>query len=193
MDSPMVKVTKAVAEANAAQVLKAAGQVMRAEGTGAATMAAIAAKADLTHGAVYRHFSNKDELAAAAISADFDKIVALLENIGRQGGSAATYINTYLAKDHRDHFDWGCPIAPLASEIHRDAPVVQQSFSNGLQRNIAALLAVMGPDKKRDDAIVVLAALSGAMAMARAARDTAPELSQDILAATRNMLLRLTP
>jgi TetR/AcrR family transcriptional regulator, transcriptional repressor for nem operon len=193
MDNPMVKVTKAVAEANAAEVLKAAGQVMRAEGTGAATMAAIAAKANLTHGAVYRHFSNKDELAAAAISADFDKIVVLLENIGRQGGNAATYINTYLGDDHRDHFDWGCPIAPLASEIHRDGSVVQQSFSNGLQRNIAALLAVMGPDKKRDDAIVVLAALSGAMAMARAVRDTAPELSQDVLTATRKMLLGPTP
>ena len=187
----MVKVTKAVAAANAAEVLKAAGQVMRAQGTEAATMATIAAKAKLTHGAVYRHFNTKDDLAVSAITADFDRIVALLDGIAQQGGGAGTYIETYLGTDHRDHFDWGCPIAPLASEIHRDAPAVQQAFTEGLERNIDALLKVMGPDKTRDDAIVILAALSGAMAMARAARQTAPQLSQDILTATRHMLLQL--
>ena len=187
----MVKVTKAVAAANAAEVLKAAGQVMRAQGTGAATMAAIAAKASLTHGAVYRHFSNKDDLAAAAITADFDRIVALLEGIATQGGGADDYIKTYLGTDHRDHFDWGCPIAPLASEIHRNAAPVQQAFTEGLERNIDALLSIMGADKTRGDAIVILSALSGAMAMARATRQTAPELSDHILAATRQMLRHL--
>jgi TetR/AcrR family transcriptional regulator, transcriptional repressor for nem operon len=92
----MVKVTKAVAAANAADVLKAAGQVMRAEGTGAATMANIAAKAGLTHGAVYRHFDNKDTLAAAAITADFDRIVTLLQGIALKGGGASSYAKTYL-------------------------------------------------------------------------------------------------
>jgi TetR/AcrR family transcriptional regulator, transcriptional repressor for nem operon len=187
----MVKVTKAVAAANAAEVLKAAGQVIRAQGTEAATMANIAAKAKLTHGAVYRHFNNKDDLAAAAITADFDRIVALLNGIGQQGGGAGAYIDAYLGTDHRDYFDWGCPIAPLASEIHRDALAVQQAFTEGLERNIDALLKVMAPDKTRGDAVVILAALSGAMAMARASRQTAPELSQDILSSARLMLHRL--
>jgi TetR/AcrR family transcriptional regulator, transcriptional repressor for nem operon len=187
----IVKVTQTVKHANAAEVLKAAGRVMRAKGTGAATMANIAAQANLTHGAVYRHFNNKDDLAAAAIKADFDKIIALLEGIKKQGGDATVYINAYLATDHRDYFIWGCPIAPLASEIHRDAKVIQQSFNEGLQRNISALLAVLGPEKTREDAIAILAALSGALAIARAARQTTPELSEEILAATREMALRI--
>ena len=47
---------------------------MRAQGTGAATMANIAAKAKLTHGAVYRHFSNKDDLAAKEREAILQRI-----------------------------------------------------------------------------------------------------------------------
>jgi TetR/AcrR family transcriptional regulator, transcriptional repressor for nem operon len=187
----ILKVTQAVKHANAAEVLKAAGQVIRAKGTGAATMANIAAQANLTHGAVYRHFKNKEDLAAAAIKADFDRIITLLEGIKLQGGDASIYINAYLATDHRDYFVWGCPIAPLASEIHRDASVIQQSFNEGLQRNISALLAVLGPQKTREDAISILAALSGALAMARAARQTTPELSEEILASTREMVLRI--
>jgi TetR/AcrR family transcriptional regulator, transcriptional repressor for nem operon len=191
MDGKMVKVTKAVAATNAADVLKAAGQVMRAEGTGAATMASIAAKAGLTHGAVYRHFSNKDALAAAAITADFDRIILLLEGIAQKGGGAASYANTYLTPGHRDHFDWGCPLAPLASEIHRDDPRVQAAFCEGLNRNIEALADCMGAGERmqqRKSAIVMLAALSGAMAMARATRQCDPHLSRDIMTATRDMV-----
>lgn len=190
----MVKVTKAVSAANAADVLKAAGQVMRAEGTGAATMANIAAKAGLTHGAVYRHFDNKDALAAAAITAEFDRIVTLLQGIASKGGGAATYAKTYLTKGHRDHFDWGCPIAPLASEIHRDEAQVQAAFCEGLKRNIDALVACMGDGKtpeQRKSAIVVLAALSGAMAMARATAQYDAQLSEEIMTATYDMLTKL--
>jgi TetR/AcrR family transcriptional regulator, transcriptional repressor for nem operon len=196
MDAKMVKVTKAVSAANAADVLKAAGQVMRAEGTGAATMANIAAKAGLTHGAVYRHFDNKDALAAAAISADFDHIVTLLQGIARKGGGASSYARTYLTMGHRDHFDWGCPIAPLASEIHRDEVQIQTAFCEGLNRNIDALADCMGDQKReerRRSATVVLAALSGSMAMARATKQCDPQLSAEIMTATAAMIESFAP
>jgi TetR/AcrR family transcriptional regulator, transcriptional repressor for nem operon len=187
----MVKVTKAVSAANATDVLKAAGQVMRAEGTGAATMASIAAKAGLTHGAVYRHFHNKHALAAAAITADFDRIVTLLQGIALKGGGVASYAKTYLTTGHRDHFDWGCPIAPLASEIHRDEAQVQVAFCEGLNRHIDALMACMSDEKtpeQRRSAIAALAALSGALAMARATKQCDPKLSEEIMTATAAMI-----
>ena len=187
----MVKVSKAVSAANAAEVVKAAGKVMRQVGTGAATMAAIAEKASLTHGAIYRHFDNKDELAAAAITADFDKILHLLAGLRQKGGGVRGYIATYLDVGHRDHFEWGCPVASLAAEIHRDAQPVQAAFCAGLRKNIDAVSASMNAAATEDEAIFVLAALSGALAMARACSQADPKLSNAILSAVRNKLQQL--
>ncbi len=187
-----MKVSKEVAAGNAVEVLKAASHVMRSEGIAAASMGAIAARAGLTHGAIYRHFNNKDELAASAIMADFDKIVILLQDLLLEGGGAASYIKTYLTRGHRDRFEWGCPVAPLAAEIQRDAPLVQAAFCDGLQRNIAALATCVKAgtkEERRKTAIVVLATLSGAMAMARATRERDPRLSLDILNDAREALM----
>jgi TetR/AcrR family transcriptional repressor of nem operon len=172
--------------------LKATGQMMRAQGVSVATVANIAAEAGLTHGAIYRHFPSKDELAAAAISADFDTIVALLDQIAAQGGGLADYYRAYLATDHRDHFVWGCPVAPLAAEIGRTAQPIRVAFAEGLARNLDAIANLSGIADKaeaRGYAISALATLSGAMAMARAMRACDPEISQQILDQTLKTLL----
>ena len=188
----MVKVTKDVALQNRESLLQAAGQTLRAEGVQAATVAAIAGKVGLTHGAIYRQFESKDALAAAAITADFDRILAVLERIDRAGGGLAAYFRTYLAPDHRDHFVWGCPVAPLAAEMGRAAEPVQAAFAAGLHRNleaIARLSRIADPAQAKDFAIFALAMLSGAMAMARATRGCDPETSTAILEAALRALL----
>jgi TetR/AcrR family transcriptional repressor of nem operon len=180
----MVKVTKEAAQQNHLGLLRATGQTMREHGVSVATVANIAAHAGLTHGAIYRHFPSKDELAAAAITADFDTIIALLTQIGAQGGSLADYYRAYLATDHRDHFVWGCPVAPLAAEIGRTAQPVKAAFAEGLARNLDAIADLSGIADKaeaRDYAISALATLSGAMAMARATRTCDPQTSQQVL------------
>jgi|LauGreDrversion4_2_1035121.scaffolds.fasta_scaffold35795_4 TetR/AcrR family transcriptional repressor of nem operon len=188
----MVKVTKDVALQNRESLLQATGQKMRAEGVQAATVAAIAGQVGLTHGAIYRHFESKDALAAAAITADFDKIVGMLDGIREKGGVLGDYFRAYLAADHRDYFVWGCPVAPLAAEVGRTTAPVQAAFAAGLQRNIAAIAALSGIADSADAqryAVSALATLSGAMAMARATRACDPETSDSILAAALHALL----
>lgn len=188
----MVKVTKDVALQNRESLLQATGQKMRAEGVQAATVAAIAGQVGLTHGAIYRHFESKDALAAAAITADFDKIIGILDGIREKGGVLGDYFRAYLAADHRDYFVWGCPVAPLAAEVGRTAAPVQAAFAAGLQRNIAAIAALSGIADSADAqryAVSALATLSGAMAMARATRACDPETSDSILAAALHALL----
>ena len=188
----MVKVTKDVSQKHRADLLQATGQTMRASGVSVASVAAIAGQVGLTHGAIYRQFPSKDALAAAAITADFDKILALLDGIAAKGGTLADYFRAYLATDHRDHFVWGCPVAPLAAEIGRTAEPVQTAFAEGLRRNLAAIAALSGIADKADAAayaISALATLSGAMAMARASRSSDPDLSNQILAAALQSLL----
>jgi TetR/AcrR family transcriptional regulator, transcriptional repressor for nem operon len=179
-----MKVSKDAARQNHDRLVTAAGQVIRQHGLAEAGVAQIAAAADLTHGAVYRHFASKDAIAAAAIRADFSRIVALLDELTTQGAPARAYAETYLAPDHRDHFPWGCPAAPLAAEVFRASPEVQVAFAEGLQANISALARLI--DAQKPDlpaAMLLLATLVGAMALARATAAADPALSDAILAA----------
>jgi TetR/AcrR family transcriptional regulator, transcriptional repressor for nem operon len=188
----MVKVTKDVSKKHRADLLQATGQLMRADGIHAASVAAIAGKVGLTHGAIYRQFPSKDALASAAITGDFDTILAVLTRIASAEGSLRDYFEAYLAADHRDHFVWGCPIAPLAAEVGRTSPGVQAAFAEGLHRNLDAIARLSGiPDAREAHtyAISALSLLSGAMAMARATRDCDPQTSSQILAAALHSLL----
>ena len=184
----MVKVSREQAEQNAASILRAAGQVLREHGLETASVARIAAQADLTHGAVYRHYRDKDDLAAEAIRADFRTIVAMLEELADDGADLAAYVSAYLAPDHRDHFPWGCPAAPLAAEVARARTGVKAAFTEGVRANLAALAPLCGGDA--EVARGVLATLVGAMALARAVRTEDPELSDGFLSAGRAMALR---
>jgi TetR/AcrR family transcriptional regulator, transcriptional repressor for nem operon len=180
----VVKVTKEAAEKTQLGLVRATGKAMRAHGVSVASVANIAAAAGVTHGAIYRHFATKDDLAAAAITADFDTILSLLQTIRENGGGLDAYYRAYLATDHRDHFVWGCPVAPLAAEIGRTARPVQSAFAEGLARNLAAIAEMSGipdPTAASAYAISALATLSGAMAMARATRVSDPEASRRIL------------
>lgn len=180
----MVKVSKAEAQKNHDGIVGAASVAFRTYGIAAASVADIAKSAGLTHGALYRHFPDKDALAAAAITADFDRIVALLGQLKHDGKQAGDYIQTYLAMDHRDHFVWGCPAAPLASEVQRLDTCVQTAFADGLKRNLDALAELIRTDEPsgtREQAIVMLAAMAGAMALSRAVKNADPALSDEIL------------
>jgi TetR/AcrR family transcriptional regulator, transcriptional repressor for nem operon len=191
VECPVVKVSKAAAQKNHEGIVGAAGVAFRTHGVSAASVAEIAKSAGLTHGALYRHFPDKDALASAAITADFDRIVALLGQLKGGGKAAGDYVQTYLAADHRDHFVWGCPAAPLASEIHRLNATVQTAFADGLERNLDALAELIGPEKpthSRDQAIFMLSAMAGAMALSRAVKHADPALSDEILQTVRQQL-----
>ena len=189
----MVKITKSAAQKNRDSLTGAASKSIRRDGIANASIQAIAAAAGLTHGAVYRHFPDKNGLAVAAVDNSFDRIIMLLEDLTAAGGSPQTYVRTYLTQDHRDHFDWGCPVAPLAAEIFRSPEPVQTAFSIGLRRNIEALsdlISTGGVENPRARSIVMLAGLSGAMAMARATASTDPGLSAEILKTAADALCR---
>jgi TetR/AcrR family transcriptional regulator, transcriptional repressor for nem operon len=180
----MVKVTKDVSQKYRADLVQAAGQFVRAKGIGEASVGAIAGQVGLTHGAAYRHFASKDALVAAAIRADFDKIVQLLQGIEAKGGILADYISAYLALDHRDYFAWGCPAAPLASEVGRTSAQIREAFAAGVQRNIeaiASLSRIPVAAEAESYATSTFATLTGAMALARALAEVDPEASQKVL------------
>jgi TetR/AcrR family transcriptional regulator, transcriptional repressor for nem operon len=181
-----MKVSKETSAKNRDELLKAASRLFRERGFDKVGIAEIAAAAGLTHGAFYTHFESKDALCAQVIASAM-----------RRGGAAPSsttnlraYIEAYLSPKHvRDRAN-GCPYAALAGDVPRGSKTVSAAFSDALDSSIDAIAATLGHQgeaSSREDAIQALAAMVGALVLARTA--ASPKFRDEILGATRKKLL----
>lgn len=145
------------------------------------------AAAGLTHGGFYRHFRNKDQLVAEAVTAASDETVnTLWRNVSKTGLDTA--IDRYLSISHRDSQTPICPFAALGSEMARSDGETKAAATLVLKKLLATLAERQpGPDP-RGDAIVALCTLIGAMTLARITSDD--PLSKEILDRAKSHLHR---
>src|SRR5690349_6687091 len=95
------------------RVLVEAAKAIRTDGPHKIGVAAVMAKAGLTHGGFYAHFESKDDFVAAAIGQMFAEGRVRLDKAldGRSAGEGLTaYIDFYLSGAHRDTRSAGCPL-----------------------------------------------------------------------------------
>jgi TetR/AcrR family transcriptional repressor of nem operon len=182
-------------EATRQRIVEAAATRFRQEGIDAVGVANLMAGVGLTQGGFYNHFESKDDLARASIAAAWRDALARLDESLEQAGDRAleTLVDRYLSAAHRDHPGSGCTAAALAPEVARGSLAVREAFTEGLRRFAdliaAALPAGLKPKQRRERALAVMAAMAGALALARAAAD--PGLSDALLAAGRQAALAL--
>jgi TetR/AcrR family transcriptional regulator, transcriptional repressor for nem operon len=96
-----------------------------------------------------------------------------------------------VSKAHRDNPQVGCAVASLPADVSRCGSRARHAYSRQVRRYIGRLVGLVGqaePDTKRDEAVMTLSALVGAIAMARAVDDA--ELSDEILTRTASALHR---
>ncbi|WP_434026463.1 TetR/AcrR family transcriptional regulator [[Pseudomonas] boreopolis] len=174
-------------------VLKEASKAIRRDGPGKVGVAALMAKAGLTHGGFYAHFESKDDLVRAAIAYMFDEqYVRLLQRIEneRPEEGLRDFIVRYLSLAHRNHPEKGCPVAALSNDVGRMSAVIRKQFDAGMARMLGVVagalrhLSVPSPDVL---AASILAEMVGAIAMSRALKDE--ELSEAVLSASRQSIL----
>ena len=172
------------------RVLREASAAIRANGVERVSVAAVMARAGLTHGGFYAHFVSKDELIAEAVTHMFDdRYAKFLERIDTPDARAAmiAFIDSYLSMRHRDAPELGCPIPALAAEASRFPANAQERFAEGIDRLTAGvstlLQALTLPDAARL-ATSVISELVGALSLARATVDSANAAL--ILEASRN-------
>ncbi|MCK2216183.1 TetR/AcrR family transcriptional regulator [Actinomadura sp. ATCC 31491] len=97
------------AERTRAVVLRAAAEVFAADGFRGARMADIIARTAVTKGAVYFHFSSKEELAQAVVAAHREEGARLAETVAAQGATPLrtlinlSYAYARLIKDNPIH------------------------------------------------------------------------------------------
>ncbi len=178
-----MKVTKARASENRDAIEKAAAALVRERGFDQMSVAAVAAAAGLTHGALYSHYGSKEALTEAATKRAFEDTVK-----GLAGLSTTQLVQQYLSPMHRDHPEVGCPNAALASEVWRQPAGTRQAFSDGMRHYIELVGAMLssgdegqGKPKSQAKAVTTLAAMVGAMALSRAVAEVDPTLSNEIL------------
>jgi TetR/AcrR family transcriptional regulator, transcriptional repressor for nem operon len=177
-----------------AKVLKVAAKAIRGDGPYQVGVAEVMAKAGLTHGGFYAHFSSKDELVVAAIGQMFDEAMASFDHltVGKAPAEAlAAYIDFYLSPRHREAQATGCPLPALAADLPRLDEGARDGFTRGAERLTAALSRLIAALGRRDPdelASSALAEMVGAISLARAISDI--RRSNAVLRHSRDALKR---
>jgi TetR/AcrR family transcriptional repressor of nem operon len=153
---------------------------MRRDGIDGVSVAELMTEAGLTHGGFYRHFDSRDELVAEAIAEALAQGSERIRASARLGGPAAlaAIIDGYLSRLHRDKPETGCAVAALPTDIARTDPRGRAAYSRQV-RSYIDLLAELTPAREPDEGHLILAALVGALVLARAVDDRG--LSDEIL------------
>jgi TetR/AcrR family transcriptional regulator, transcriptional repressor for nem operon len=176
------------------RVLKEAARAIRAAGPHKVGVAAVMAKAGLTHGGFYAHFASKDELIAAAIGQMFEESARKFagQTADRAPRAAlASFIDFYLSREHRDARKTGCPLPFLSADLPRLRRPARERFAQGvaaLTDRIGGLLEKCGCEHAEEEASSVLSELVGALSLARAEPDSVR--ADAILAHSRSALKR---
>jgi TetR/AcrR family transcriptional regulator, transcriptional repressor for nem operon len=188
-----MRLTKEQAEANRQLILTEAGRLFRERGFEGISVAELMQAAGFTHGGFYNHFTSKSDLMAEVTShvlANATKKLARRtdKEKGPQDETFAAYIDSYLSLSARDDPGRSCPIATLGQDVvrHQDTEV-RSAFAQGLRAYLDAFAAAIppaniGPEGRRSQAIADLAALIGALVMARAVAGEDESFSLEILA-----------
>jgi TetR/AcrR family transcriptional repressor of nem operon len=171
------------------RIVKAASRRIRRDGVDNVSVAELMNQAGLTHGGFYRHFDSRDELVAEAIEdalAQGSERVHAAANLGGDGALAAI-IDAYLSTLHRDKPETGCAVAALPTDISRTDARARAAYSRQV-RTYLDLLAELTPARDPDERHLILAALLGALLLARAVDDRG--LSDEMLDSVARALHR---
>ncbi|UFW68761.1 TetR/AcrR family transcriptional regulator (plasmid) [Rhizobium laguerreae] len=170
------------------RVIAAAGQVFRKEGYGGAGIDALTKAAGVTNGAFYGHFKSKGEAFRTAVLTGLEDL--------RQGIAAlkasqpkdwlTTFVGYYLGYKRTCDLAESCALPSLSPDVMRADDETRSAYTAELKRLIEEVAVglpeseIPGQSKRRreDQAILLLAMLSGGVTLARAASD--PALSKRI-------------
>lgn len=181
-----MRVSRAQAEENRQTVIDVASRLFREHGFDGIGLKDLMEGAGLTHGAFYKQFASKDDLAAQATK-------RALESASRRWSAAAetnpkdplgAVLAFYLSMGHRAERMDGCPVVALGSDAARQGADVKASFEAGITQYLDMLGPWIGSakDKKsRAKAMAVLSTMVGAVLLARAVNDE--QLSKQFLQA----------
>ncbi len=187
-----MRVTKAQAETNRADIVAAAARLFREKGIAGVSVADIAKAAGLTAGAFYSHFRSRREVeteAAVAMVRDGARNwQAVVDAAGDRPLEAL--VDYYLARDHFGDPS-GCPFATIGPELARSSDATKEALAAALPLQLAVIEAIVPGTKSERTrrAMDIYTRLVGAVIVARGVQGKA--VRDEILAATRASILSI--
>ncbi len=175
------------------RILTEAARLFREQGFDGVSVGQIMKATGLTHGPFYNHFASKEALMAESTRHGSEHSRVALAAATASPESMRQYVRDYVSAAHRDAPGHGCLLAALAGDA-RKQPAVRPAFTFHLKSIIGKLATHFPWQKKRNprqEAIVMLSAMVGAVALARAVDDEA--FSDEILAAVSAAFAPPTP
>jgi TetR/AcrR family transcriptional repressor of nem operon len=174
-----------------ARIVKKASVKLRERGAHGIGVADLMKDAGLTHGGFYAHFASREALVIEAFVHAMDRSNEHWRKIVGKTPPAqrfAAFVDGYLSAAHRDDPGRGCVLPTLAADISREGVKTRKAFAAKLEQMIDMLAEqIPGPRKAaRRQAMASLATMTGALILARV---SGKDISDDILAAAREMLL----
>jgi len=169
-----------------AKILQQAARLFRQRGFSGVSVAEIMQATGLTHGPFYNHFSSKEALIKESFEQRADETLTDFEHAAATPEGLLAYIENYLSTGHRDAPADGCLVAALGAEISREE-TVRPSLTRMVKTTLARYTSCFPWRTKKEhrgDAILISAAMLGAVILARAVDDEAlsREILQEVLA-----------
>lgn len=187
----MPRVSRQEAQRHREEIAAAAARLFRERGFDGVSVAEAMAAAGLTHGGFYKHFPNKDALAAEACGRSFARSAEAWRAIAARAetpqAALAAIVADYLRPGAAATPAPACAATALAADVSRagtEKPV-RATYAEGvaaLAEVLAAQFSEVSPTP-RADALALLAGMVGALSLARATTGT--PLAEEILAAAR--------
>lgn len=179
-------------QATRARILAASEPLLKREGIAGTSVDAVMRAAGLTVGGFYAHFGSKDDLARHAllysVEQSFARLTSGLDDADDQAFLRAV-IERYLEQVDDQGLDGACPMTLLLPEVARADQAFRAEFAArtaALVRGIESRFPRVEGLTQRETALAVFSALSGAVAMARAA--ATPRARRTIARATEVFL-----
>lgn len=174
------------------RILTAAGRGFRKSGFGGVGVDGLAKEAGVTSGAFYVHFGSKSAAFVAAVTQGMAELKEGVLYFQAQHGRAwwPEFVRFYLQAKRSCDLSESCSLQSLTPEVARADNQAREAFSVGLRDVAQAIIAgPRSPNIPRDidAALAALAALAGAVTLARAVERQ--DLADQIATSTGRALL----
>ena len=177
------------------RIIEHSAELFRQQGYSATGVKQIVTAAKAPFGSLYHFFpGGKEELGAEAIRVSGAFYLQLIPAVLDPAPDIVTGVREFFngAAEHLRETDYvdACPIATVALEVSSTSETMRVACAEAFESWIVAgaerfVRAGIQPDKSRELAIAMLAALEGAFVLARAQRTTEPLRVAGELAAAR--------
>jgi TetR/AcrR family transcriptional regulator, transcriptional repressor for nem operon len=182
-------------EQTRARILAGAGRSFRSHGYDGSGVDGVAKAAGVTSGAFYANFKSKADAFRETVVAGMQELENAIRNLRAQSESTwlEQFVDFYLGEKRTCALTESCALQSLTGEVARADSETRAAYEARLRGVIDA--AAKGIDAasakaRRNEAIVMLALLSGGVSLARAVKD--PAFSEEIALAIRGALKAAT-